>query len=52
MAEERIRDWASIGPAGIAAGRLVELERKRKADLRADWPAAWKALRKAAKPLA
>ena len=52
VAEERIRAWASLGPAGVAAGRLVELERKRKADLRADWPAAWKALRKAAKPLA
>jgi CHAD domain-containing protein len=52
VAEERIRAWAEEHAAsGAAAGRLVELERKRKAQARAAWPPAWKALRHAAKPL-
>ena len=52
VAEERIRAWAEVGSGGVAVGRLVELERRRKAEARAAWPAAWKALRRAAKPLA
>jgi CHAD domain-containing protein len=51
VAEERIRAWAALGSGGVAVGRLVEVERKRKAEARAAWPAAWKALRRAAKPL-
>jgi CHAD domain-containing protein len=52
VAEERIRGWAELGSVGVAAGRLVELERKRKSEARAAWPKAWKKLRRAAKPLA
>jgi CHAD domain-containing protein len=52
VAEDRIRAWAEGGSGGVAAGRLVELERKRKATARDEWPSAWKKLRRAAKPLA
>jgi CHAD domain-containing protein len=52
VAEARIEGWAAAGGGGEVASRLVESERERKAAARADWPASWKALRKAAKPLA
>jgi CHAD domain-containing protein len=49
-AERRLRAFASASPEqAIAAGRLVERERGRQARARADWPAAWKRLAKAAK---
>ena len=52
VAEERIRAWAERGSGGVAAGRLIELERARKAAARDAWPASWKALRREAKRLA
>lgn len=51
VAEERIRSWADAVGNGVAAGRLVELERARKVDARAAWPDAWRALRAAAAKL-
>ncbi|MGL6280192.1 MAG: CHAD domain-containing protein, partial [Gaiella sp.] len=52
VAEERIVAWAVGRPeVADAAGRLVELERGRRAEMRAAWPGAWKALRRAAEPL-
>ena len=52
VAEERIRAWADAVPeAAIAAGRLVQLERDRRAAMRAAWPGAWGALRAAARKL-
>ncbi|MGI8974566.1 MAG: CHAD domain-containing protein [Gaiella sp.] len=53
VAEERIRSWAAgASDGGVAAGRLVQLERARKSDARAAWPAAWRSLHRAAKKLA
>ena len=50
FAEARIRTWASHDPAGaFAAGRLVQLERDRKASARATWPALWQRLDDAAR---
>ena len=50
FAEARIRTWASYDPAGaFAAGRLVQLERDRKASARATWPALWQRLDDAAR---
>ena len=48
VAEERLRALAERAtPArAVAAGRLVERERRRKATARGDWPKAWKRLRK------
>ncbi len=51
VAEERIRTWAADGADGDAASRLLEREHERKAASREAWPAVWKALRRAAKPL-
>jgi CHAD domain-containing protein len=51
VAEARIQAWAGGRGDGAVASRLVQREEERKAVARADWPAAWKALRKAAKPL-
>lgn len=49
VAEERLRALAQKQPAGaIAAGRLIERERKRAARGRAEWGSAWKRLAKAA----
>ena len=49
VAEERLRALAAKAtPAqAVAAGRLVERERTRKARARDDWPKTWKRLRKA-----
>ena len=52
VAEERVRAWSSAGGDERVASRLLEREDERKAAARASWPAAWKALRRAAKPLA
>ena len=51
FAEARIRAWAvSYDPAGaFAAGRLVQLERDRKASARAAWPELWQRLDDAAR---
>jgi CHAD domain-containing protein len=50
FAEERIRTWVASDPAGaFAAGRLVQLERDRKAAARAAWPAVWRQLDAAAR---
>ncbi|WP_411278307.1 CHAD domain-containing protein, partial [Gaiella sp.] len=50
FAEARIRAWADSEPAGaFAAGRLVQLERDRKAAARAAWPATWQRLDEAAR---
>ncbi|HEX2302757.1 MAG TPA: CYTH and CHAD domain-containing protein [Gaiella sp.] len=51
VAEARIRAWAADRAGGDAASRLVEREHERKATQRDSWPSAWKALKKAAKPL-
>ena len=49
VAEERLRSLAERQPAGaIAAGRLIERERKRAAHGRAEWGPAWKRLAKEA----
>ncbi|MBV8258245.1 MAG: CYTH and CHAD domain-containing protein [Actinobacteria bacterium] len=50
VAEERLRTLAAKGTPeqAVAAGRLVERERGRKARARADWAGAWKRVRKAA----
>ncbi len=52
VAEERIHAWAQASP-GVddVAGRLVEVERGRRREMRAAWPGAWKSLRKAAERL-
>jgi len=52
VAEERIRAWVAAGGDELVASRLLEREEQRKEAARASWPAAWKALRRAAKPLA
>ncbi len=50
FAEARIRSWVASDPAGaFAAGRLVQLERDRKAAARAAWPAMWRRLDEAAR---
>jgi CHAD domain-containing protein len=51
VAEQRIQAWGGGADGDGIAGRLVAREQQRKVDARAAWPAAWKALRKAAKPL-
>jgi CHAD domain-containing protein len=49
-AEERLRTLALDRPEqALAAGRLVERERARQARSRAEWPAAWTPLAKAAR---
>jgi len=50
FAEARIRTWVASDPAGaFAAGRLVQLERDRKAAARAAWPGMWQELDEAAR---
>ena len=50
FAEARIRAWLASDPAGVfAAGRLVQLERDRKAAARAAWPDTWQQLDEAAR---
>ena len=51
VAEERIRAWAGTGARAGAAAALLRREDERKAAARADWHAAWKALRRAAERL-
>jgi CHAD domain-containing protein len=47
VAEERIREVAT-GPSLLAAGRLVEAERARRREVRAELPTLWKRLARAA----
>jgi CHAD domain-containing protein len=50
VAEERLRGLAaSLPDAALAAGRLVDRQRTRRAVARADWAGAWKRLAKQAK---
>ena len=50
VAEERIRIWLEAAPgSAFAAGRLVQLERDRRAEARAAWPRAWQRLDRAAR---
>lgn len=51
VAEARIRAWSATAPTEgrVAAGRLVQLERGRRAAARAAWPAAWARLDRAAR---
>jgi CHAD domain-containing protein len=50
VAEERLRGLAaSLPDAALAAGRLVDRQRTRRAAARADWAGAWKRLAKQAK---
>jgi CHAD domain-containing protein len=52
VAEERIRAWAEGAAGGaLAAGRLVQLERDRRAAMRAAWPTTWRALHAAGRRL-
>lgn len=50
VAEEEIRAWSSNRPdvAGVAS-RLVEIERARRVEARAAWPAVWERLSRAAR---
>jgi CHAD domain-containing protein len=54
VAEDRIRAWSATAAAEgrVAAGRLVQLERGRRAAARAAWPAAWAKLDRAARKAA
>ena len=52
VAEERIVAWAAAAGGDDGGADLLERERQRKRDARTAWPAAWKALRRAAKQLA
>lgn len=54
VAEARLRELAgnAAGPAAFVAGRLVEREQQRRRDARAEWPDAWRKLRKAGAALA
>jgi CHAD domain-containing protein len=50
VAEERVRAWSEGRPeAALAAGRLVQLERDRRTEARAAWPAAWDRLERRAR---
>ena len=50
VAEARIRAWAKDAPdGGVAAGRLVQLERDRMVAARGAWPDAWTRLDQAAR---
>jgi len=52
VAQARIRDWVAttVDPASeFAAGRLVQLERDRMAEMRSAWPGAWERLDQAAR---
>jgi CHAD domain-containing protein len=48
VAGERLRELAAVATPeqAVAAGRLIEREKERRADARAAWPTAWKRLRK------
>jgi CHAD domain-containing protein len=50
VAEERLRALAHEAPSdqALAAGRLVERERSRRANARAQWRKAWRQLERAA----
>ncbi len=52
VAEGRIRAWAADGGDAEAASLLTAREHERMEAARTAWPPAWKALRRAAKPLA
>jgi CHAD domain-containing protein len=53
VAEERVRRWLETTPgSAFAAGRLVQLERDRRAAARAAWPRAWQRLDRAARKAA
>jgi CHAD domain-containing protein len=44
VAESWLREVAAADPAtGLAAGQLIALERFRRTELRAQWPAVWEA---------
>jgi CHAD domain-containing protein len=51
LAEDRIRELVAqvrgTGRTALAAGRLIERQRERRASARAAWPKAWKRLRRA-----
>lgn len=49
VAEERLRTLAAAARGGtaLAAGRLVERQRRRRAEARGAWPAVWKRLERA-----
>jgi len=51
VAEERLRELAATrsGSSLLAAGRLIERERARRAAARAAYPKAWRRLEKAGK---
>ncbi len=52
VAEKRIRAWGGgSGAGGLAAGRLIAIQRERKARMRKAWPAAWDELRIAGRVL-
>jgi CHAD domain-containing protein len=51
VADDRIRAWAGDGAGTQAVDRLRARERERRDAARAAWPAAWRSLRRAAKPL-
>jgi CHAD domain-containing protein len=48
VAEARLRALGAVGPSdqAVVAGRLLERERLRQAAARADWPSAWRRLRR------
>jgi CHAD domain-containing protein len=48
VAAERLRTLAAAAPPeqALAAGRLIEREEERRLEARAEWPKAWKKLRK------
>lgn len=49
VAETRLRAFAESADAAFGAGRLVERQRRRRADARDELPRAWKRLRKRAR---
>ena len=50
VAEQRVREWAASDPTGcLAAGRLIERARTRKAAAREAWPEDWRRMKRAAK---
>ncbi len=51
VAEGRIRAWGAAGADTEAASLLIASEHERMEAARTAWPQAWKALRRAAKPL-
>jgi CHAD domain-containing protein len=47
VAEELVAQVRGTGRTALAAGRLIERQRERRASARAAWPKAWKRLRRA-----